>query len=326
MNNVTRTLLFVCLAGISTVVIAKEPDIAGSKDHSLVSRYPGSWITGYKTSDHDLHKIATGPMQNDKLPTKQIEGKVASIVYALPENVSPYQVHANYLKALKGAGFTDVFSCKDDKCGQGFSMALVDSNSRDNHYYYAGATGAKSLQRYEYWVGTLNRPTGPVYVVLLSFENNGPGVYVKHPFTSVDIVETKPLETGKVQIDVASLKKSIENEGKVALYGIHFDHDRAEINPKSDPTLTVIADYLRANAKAKVFVVGHTDNTGQYEHNLTLSTSRANAVVTALTKKYNINAARLKGVGVGPVAPVTTNTTEAGRAMNRRVEIVLRGE
>lgn len=322
MNNMTRTLLFVCLTGISTAVIAKEPDIAGSKDHPLVTRYPGSWITGYKTVDHDLYKMATGPMQNDKLPTKEIEGKVTSIVYALPENVSLYQVHANYLKALKGAGFTDVFSCKDDKCGQGFTMALVNGNNRDNHYYYAGANWAKSLTRYDFWVGMLNRPSGPVYVALLVFDNYGGN----SPFTSIDVIETKPLETGKVQIDVASLKKSIENEGKVALYGIHFDHDRAEINPKSDPTLTVIADYLRANAKAKVFVVGHTDNTGQYEHNLTLSTSRANAVVTALTKKYNINPARLKGVGVGPVAPVTTNTTEAGRAMNRRVEVVLRGD
>lgn len=319
MNNLSKIILFLCLGCSGIAATAKEPDMSGSKDHPLVSRYPGSWITQYKSSEHDVYQLATGPVQKEKLPTKKIEGAVTGIVYSLPEKVSLYQVYENYLKALKGAGFVEVFSCRDNKCGQGFSMALVDGMDRENYYYRAGANSTRALSRYDYWAGMLDRPAGPVYVALLVFDNYGGN----SPFVSVDVVETKPLETGKVQIDVASLKKSIEREGKVALYGIYFDHNRAEINPKSDPTLTVIADYLRANAKVKVFVVGHTDNTGQYENNLTLSTSRANAVVTALTKKYNISQARLKGVGVGPVAPVTTNTTETGRAMNRRVEIVL---
>jgi len=72
----------------------------------------------------------------------------------------------------------------------------------------------------------------------------------------------------------------------------------------------------------KLYVVGHTDNTGTYEYNLDLSRRRAAAVVEALTRGHGVAAARLKAVGVGPVAPVASNATEEGRAKNRRVELV----
>jgi outer membrane protein OmpA-like peptidoglycan-associated protein len=68
--------------------------------------------------------------------------------------------------------------------------------------------------------------------------------------------------------------------------------------------------------------VGHTDNTGGFDANMKLSMDRAGAVVNALVTKYSINAAGLKACGDGPTAPVATNDTEAGKALNRRVELV----
>lgn len=69
-------------------------------------------------------------------------------------------------------------------------------------------------------------------------------------------------------------------------------------------------------------VVGHTDNVGTLESNMKLSQDRAAAVVNALTGSYGISSARLKACGDGPTAPVTSNDAEAGRALNRRVELV----
>ncbi len=112
--------------------------------------------------------------------------------------------------------------------------------------------------------------------------------------------------------------------GHVAIYGITFDTDKAEIRPESEPVLAEMARLLTANPTLSVFIVGHTDNTGAYEHNLTLSQQRAAAVVAALTGKYGVAAARMAAVGVGPVAPVATNDSEDGRAKNRRVELVKR--
>jgi hypothetical protein len=76
---------------------------------------------------------------------------------------------------------------------------------------------------------------------------------------------------------------------------------------------------FRAFAK----LVGHTDDVGQESANVTLSNSRAEAVVSELTgPKYKIAKNRLKSAGVGPYVPVASNKNEQGRAKNRRVVLV----
>lgn len=72
----------------------------------------------------------------------------------------------------------------------------------------------------------------------------------------------------------------------------------------------------------KLHVVGHTDNVGDLDYNLKLSKARAEAVVNELVSKHKIAADRLKAHGVGPLSPVSSNDSEEGRALNRRVELV----
>lgn len=118
------------------------------------------------------------------------------------------------------------------------------------------------------------------------------------------------------------IKKGIADEGKIAIYGIYFDTDKATVKPESANSLKEIAGFLKADPSQKVFIVGHTDNTGDFQHNLALSKQRAIAVVGKLTAEYGVNASQLTADGVGPLSPVGTNLTEAGKALNRRVEIV----
>lgn len=68
--------------------------------------------------------------------------------------------------------------------------------------------------------------------------------------------------------------------------------------------------------------MGHTDNVGSVEANMKLSQDRAEAVVQALVRKHGTDAARLRGFGNGPFAPVASNDSEEGGAKNRRVELV----
>ena len=119
-------------------------------------------------------------------------------------------------------------------------------------------------------------------------------------------------------------KGDLASAGHVAIYGINFDTDKAVVKPESEPVLAEMAKLLKDNPSLNVFIVGHTDSTGSYEHNLKLSQERAAAVVSALVSAHGIAAARMTAVGVGPVAPVATNDTEDGRAKNRRVELVKR--
>ena len=79
-----------------------------------------------------------------------------------------------------------------------------------------------------------------------------------------------------------------------------------------------------SGAQAPIYVVGHTDATGKFDANMTLSRQRAEAVVEALTEQYAIEAGRLSAHGVGPLSPKSTNRTDPGKGENRRVELVER--
>lgn len=134
-------------------------------------------------------------------------------------------------------------------------------------------------------------------------------------------VVEKQAMTQDVTANADSMASGLRESGKVALYGIYFDTDKATLKAGSEPTLVEIAKLLKADARLKLYVVGHTDNVGAFDHNLKLSQARAAAVVAALAQK-GVAAARLTPFGAGPTSPVASNAAEAGRAKNRRVELV----
>ena len=138
----------------------------------------------------------------------------------------------------------------------------------------------------------------------------------------LDIVE----KGGMVQDVVASadaLAQDLTTSGRAALYGLYFDTGKAVVKAASEASLKEIATLLGRDPALKLFVVGHTDNVGAVASNLALSKARAEAVVQALTTRHGVGAGRLAAFGVGPLSPVATNLTEAGRALNRRVELAV---
>ena len=135
------------------------------------------------------------------------------------------------------------------------------------------------------------------------------------------IVEREQMEQ-KVTVNLDALFGDIATTGHVAVYGIYFDHGSATIKQESKPSLKAIADMLKANKSLKLYVVGHTDMTGEFDYNVGLSLKRANAVIKALVSEYGIAAERLAGKGAGPLCPIGSNKNEDGRKLNRRVELV----
>ena len=120
------------------------------------------------------------------------------------------------------------------------------------------------------------------------------------------IVEKKGMDQ-HIVADAAALGGDIRTTGHVAVFGIFFDTNRSEVKPDSKPALEEIARLLKQDPAMRLKVVGHTDMTGALDANMKLSQARAEAVVQALVSQYGIAATRLKGYGVGPLAPVATN-------------------
>jgi len=102
---------------------------------------------------------------------------------------------------------------------------------------------------------------------------------------------------------------------------IQFDFNKATIKAVSFPTLDAVYDVLAANPKISIEVQGHTDNVGNAAYNQKLSQQRADSVKAYLVKK-GIADARLVSKGYGMAQPLLPNTTEANRALNRRVQFI----
>jgi OmpA-OmpF porin, OOP family len=134
------------------------------------------------------------------------------------------------------------------------------------------------------------------------------------------IVTTKDMKQ-EVTADASSLSDEISKSGHVAIYGIHFDTGKAAIQPDSETVLNEIVKLLQQTPDLKLRIEGHTDNQGNAAANQALSEKRAQAVVSWLTA-HGIAVARLSAKGLGQTQPVSDNSTEDGRAKNRRVELV----
>lgn len=125
-----------------------------------------------------------------------------------------------------------------------------------------------------------------------------------------------------IVVDANAMLGDINAQGYVALYGIYFDFNKSEIKPESESTLKEISNLLFKNPQLSLYIVGHTDNIGDYSYNMELSRLRAEAVVNILISKFSVNKNRLTAAGIGPLAPISTNDTEEGKARNRRVELI----
>ncbi|HLT35509.1 MAG TPA: OmpA family protein [Enhygromyxa sp.] len=101
--------------------------------------------------------------------------------------------------------------------------------------------------------------------------------------------------------------------------GITFDNNQATIRSSSTPTLDKAVEVLKANPDIRIKISGHTDSKGDRNHNLDLSSRRAESVKNYLVE-HGIDESRILTEGLGPDKPIDSNDTKAGRANNRRIE------
>lgn len=126
----------------------------------------------------------------------------------------------------------------------------------------------------------------------------------------------------KIAESTEDLRSLLLKNGKFSTTGIYFDTAAATVKKESYGILLDIANMLRDNSDITVQIVGHTDNQGAEDYNQILSENRAKAVKQILVDEFGINEDKLQFMGKGEVEAVDDNTTEKGRANNRRVEFI----
>ena len=117
------------------------------------------------------------------------------------------------------------------------------------------------------------------------------------------VVEAEPIpETVRVELDVK------------------FDFDKDVVREDSYDDIRNLAEFMQQFPQTTTVVEGHTDSVGTEAYNQDLSDRRASSVRNVLVEQYDIDGSRVDSVGYGETRPVADNATEAGRAINRRVE------
>jgi OOP family OmpA-OmpF porin len=150
-----------------------------------------------------------------------------------------------------------------------------------------------------------------IWVVLQDFSGTATGNY------QLRILE---IEGMKQEISANDMLAALNATGSIALY-INFESGKSDIKAESQPVIDQIVQLLKENPTLKISIEGHTDNVGAAASNQSLSEKRAKAVMDAVIAK-GIDKSRLTSKGYGQTKPLMDNSTEDGKAKNRRVEIV----
>lgn len=216
-----------------------------------------------------------------------VEGRKVRRVYTLKEDAqkaSALQIRRNYSNAIKSMGGTVLFDGEpqDADCAEFNGLNIV--------------------------VGKVVKGVDELWVEIATLA--GDDYYIT-------IILKEPM---KQDVTASSMFEALNRDGHIALY-INFDTGKSIIKDESKPVIDQIVQMLKANPDLKIGVEGHTDNVGTPASNKTLSEARAKSVVSAIVAQ-GVSADRLSPTGFGQDKPVADNTTEEGRAKNRRVELV----
>jgi outer membrane protein OmpA-like peptidoglycan-associated protein len=335
-SHFARILTCVLLVGGAALaqIINELPqtDVPNSQDSPIVSRFAGSTIVAYQQVNYDEVALPMGPRNYGAAKMLETKGKVTRIVYASPSGKTPVEVFANFRDSLQRSGFKLLYTCttgtsSETACG-GYDFATDYSQEilqQGSPYYNVIMDLLRSTTGdVRYLLAEYQRGSRRVDVGLMVSNNPEPQTDANNPRVGVllQIVESGQMPSGEVTVDSAAIAQGLQTEGKFALYGLQFATDSADLRPDSDTTLKQMSDVLHQQPNLKVFIVGHTDNSGSLEHNLALSERRAQSVVKALTSRFGIAPNRLVAVGLASYSPVASNHSDAGKAKNRRVEMV----
>ena len=294
----------------------------------------GAVQTAHAIRDFDRYDLPVGAFGPDSRAVRPVEGAIAWSAWRLDDpQASVAGVVQSYRERLDGLNFAPVFDCAGEDCG-GFDFRfgaqilpppgmLVDV--RD----FAQLTVERDAPAG--WVSVLvSRVLDAIYVQTVSVAppepaaDAAPGAPPEAPVavTEVPLVETAP-ETVMLPQDERALLARLIDDGHVPVDGLEFEVGGAALSGASAGALDMLARMLTRDDDLPVAIVGHSDNQGGLELNLDLSRRRAEAVMQALIDR-GVPPAQLEARGIGYLAPVASNSTEEGRARNRRVELVLR--
>ena len=285
-------------------------------------------ITFSETRAPASHRLPTGPWTGS-VPFETVEGAVTRRTWQLAAaEATTLELLMPLRDQLADDGWTVTFQCETAGCG-GFDFRFdIDVTPAPEMFVdladYRFLTAAKGGQRADLLV---SRSGDMGYVQLTAVDPDGDAV-----IKSASNAASGGLSSAQASALTAALSSAIEagdlvgdltRTGRAVLTDLDFATGSTELPGRDYASLAALAGFLRERPAATVALVGHTDAEGGAEGNMAISRRRADAARRLLVDVHGIDPARIETHGVGFFAPMAANDTEAGRAVNRRVEAVV---
>jgi len=282
MKNKVRILVTVLILVSPLLQVQVRAQESEFKDTPWFSGMPNFSIYNAEDIEFDSYNFFNGKN------CTTVEGKKFKRTYTLKEDAqksSIIQISRNYANAVRNMGGTVVFE------GAPQTAECADNNGLQM------MIGKVVKNGNEMWVEVSPSVDGNDYYLTIVIK-----------------------ELMKQDVTASDMFDALNRDGHIALY-INFDTGKSIIRDESKPIIEQIVQMLKSNPDLKVSVEGYTDNVGTPASNKTLSEERAKSVVSAIVSQ-GITGERLTSSGYGQDKPIGDNSTEEGRAKNRRVELV----
>ena len=300
-------LLLALSLGAMANASAQTRDVAGARDYPGIGRFGGSVITGYQVKDFDAARMQAAAFK-DGQPTdaRRLEGRITRIAYRTNPGPSILEVSRNFETQLTKAGFETLLTCDVDACGGiPFSEAIdalpipqmwVDGF---NYHYFAGRKVDDGRE---------------TYASVIVSENNR-DIYAQLTVAELGAIENKMVDAA---VDGQGPPRGRPHRALRHL----FRYRQGRVKPESRPTLEQIAKLLAAQVVAqRLHRRPHRQPGALHLQSRSVAPPRRGDRRRAGEELRHRRAAAAHR-GCRHLAPVGSNANDAGRALNRRVELV----
>ncbi|MCY4462841.1 MAG: OmpA family protein [Albidovulum sp.] len=269
----------------------------------------------------DSFRVPVGPFRQGRIEAVREEGIVSRIVFQADGVSSTLTLLNSIWERFESDGFELLFRCEDDECGSFDFRFEYDVADPPGMYVDLGdfrflSASRESGAETEFLALLVSRSGRRGFVQLDGLGKFARSVNLQRVSTSLQGPETS--DAGH-----STLARNLLETDRAVLEGLEFKTGSAELGDDANGILNELAMFMKEFPNVSIILVGHTDNSGSMSANVKVSQSRAASVLDRLVARYGIDRSRLSAEGIGFLMPLTANSTEEGRKLNRRVEAVI---
>ena len=266
----------------------------------------------------DARRVVTGRWVDGSVETVFVEGHKTQQAWRLPTpTLTPAQLLRPLREQLRNDGYRVVFECQSEACGGfdfRFSLDVIAPPymliSLGDFAYLVARQGAGAQAEFVTLIASRTAQAGYVQVDQIGPQGHDPQMSFGDALRQ-ELVEDM------------SFAQELDTFGRVVLADLRFETGSAQLGAGPFASLSALATVLAENPTLQIALVGHTDASGAFSGNVTLSQRRAASVLERLASEYGVARGQMRAEGVGYLAPVASNATAKGRQANRRVEAVI---